>query len=225
MAIITELSLVDKAVRGGEKIQVHVFSTLNKHIHQLTELLCRLEMSMLEMDMNNSVSGNVLTDAEAITLDWARFKKEWDRAVKYRDLAPAALETEVKVLKITRNEMLRIPNVRIRRVVEAIDTLIEKLLFSDSAKMQYAFTDLFIKKVAAHMGYVEEILTEYIGDGVKSRGIDIAAHESLGELVPPLNMHESISSETSPAGPVVPQADAPDLASTIPAPGSDTARP
>lgn len=224
MAVVTELSLVDKATRGGEKIQVHVFTTLNRHIHQLSELLCRLELSMLEMDTNNSVSGNVQTDAEAINLDWARFKKEWDRAVKYRDLAPAALETEVKILKITRNEVLRIPNVRIRRIVEAIDTLVEKLLFSDSAKMQYAFTDLFIRKVQAHMDYVEEIIVDYVGDGYKSRGVDIAAHENLGELVPPLNLQESIVSETSPSGPQTPQSDAPDYESTVPAPGQDSGK-
>lgn len=225
MAIVTELQLVDKATRGGEKIQVHVFSTLNRHIHQLSELLSRQQLAMMEMDTNNSVSGNVQTDSEAINLDWVRFKKEWDRAVKFRDLSPAALETEVKVLKATRNEILRIPNVRIRRIVEALDTLIEKLLFSDSAKMQYAFTDLFIKKVAAHMVYVEEIILDYVGDGSdKTRGLDIAAHENLGEVVPPINLQESVISETSPAGPTVPQGDVPDVPSTVPAPGQSTGK-
>ena len=92
--------------------------------------------------------------------------------------------------------------------------------------MQYAFTDLFIKRVAQHTGYVDEIILEYVGDGSdKSRGLDIAAHENLGELVPPINLQESSIGEASPAGPSSPQGDSPDIASAVPAPGASTGKP
>lgn len=225
MSMVTELALQDKVVVGGEKIAVFKYTVANAHFFQLCELASRLQMAMLEMDSNNSTGGMVLADNESINLDWQRFKLEWDLAKKYRHLPPNATEKVFSVLAITDNEQLRTVNIRCRRVVHALSTLLSRMLWADSSKLQYGISDIDIKRIEQQMAYVGELIAIYIGEGTPEKmGLEIAAHEGLGNLVPPINMHEATVNEPSPASFDSPQSDAPDTASTIPAPGQSTGK-
>lgn len=223
MGMITELSLQEQIVIGGEKIAVHKWQLNNQHLQQFCYVISRLQMAILEMDSNNSTGQMVVADSEAINSDWVRAKLEWDLAKKYRNLAPAAQEKLLTVLAITDNEQLRTANVKCRRVITALATLMQKVLFSDSAKLQYGIGDRDIARFEEHMLYVEELLSTYIGNGTETNtGISIPAHEHLGVVVPPLNMHEAQISEPSPGFWGTPGKDAPDTPSTVPPSGSNT---
>jgi hypothetical protein len=223
MGMVTELQLQEQVVIGGERIAVHKWQLNNQHLQQVCAVISRLQMAILEMDSNNSTGQMIGTDAEAINQDWARAKLEWDIAKKYRNLAPAAQEKLLAVLAITDNEQLRTVNVKCRRVITALSTLMQKILFSDSAKLQYGLGDRDIKRFEEHMLYVEELLKTYIGDGTESNtGISIPAHEHLGVVVPPINMHEAQVSEPSPGFRGTPGQDAADTPSTIPPSGANT---
>lgn len=227
MGMITNLSLQKQVVLGGEEIAVHKWTVCNQHFQQFCHVLSRLQLAMLEMDSNNTTGQVIPHDAEAIQSDWARANWEWETAVKYRFLAPAAQEKILSVLALTDNEQLRTVNVKCRRVVTAISTLIQKVLFSDSAKLQYGIGDSDIKKIAEHMEYVNYLLLSYIGtgqvkDGSYDVGMVVPAHEHLGVVVPPINLHEATVQEPSPAAPRTPSYDAPDTPSTVPPSGSNT---
>jgi hypothetical protein len=227
MAMVTELQMVDQVVVGGEKSQVFKWSVNNQHFHQVCEVISRLQLGMVESDSNNTSGGMIVNDAETFTAEWSRVKYEWQKAVRWRHLAPASQEKVYSVLAITDNEQLRTPNVKCRRAVEALATLLQKILYCDSAKLQYGISDADIKKIEHHMSYVEEILTDYIGTGVTKDasydlGMTVAPFEHLGVVVPPINLHEAQVYEPSPSAPVVPAKDAPDTASTVPMPGSST---
>jgi len=63
----------------------------------------------------------------------------------------------------------------------------------------------------------------YIGDGTdKNTGLSIPAHEHLGIVIPPINLHEAVVSEPSPGAVGTPSQDALDSPSTVPASGSNT---
>jgi hypothetical protein len=66
-------------------------------------------------------------------------------------------------------------------------------------------------------------LVTYVGTGVATdTGISIPAHEHLGVVVPPLNLHEAQIFEPSPSSRGTPSKDAPDTPSTVPASGETT---
>ena len=223
MGMITELSLQEQVVIGGEKIAVHKWQLNNQHLQQFCYVVSRLQMAILEMDSNNSTGQMVVADSEAINSDWTRAKLEWDLAKKYRNLAPAAQEKLLTVLAITDNEQLRTGNVKCRRVITALSTLMQKILFSDSAKLQYGIGDRDITRFEEHMLYVEELLLTYVGNGTELNvGISIPAHEHLGVVIPPINMHEAQIGEPSPGSVGTPSKDYPDTPSTVPASGNST---
>ncbi len=225
MSMITNLALQEKAVVGGEEIAVFKYQLANAHLFQLSELVSRLQMAMVEMDSNNSTGGLVLADSESINLDWARFKIEWELAKKYRHLPPNAQEKIFSVLAITDNEQLRTVNVRCRRVVHAISTLIYRMVWCDSAKLQYGISDIDIKRIEQQMAYVGELIALYVGEGTADKmGLEVAAHEHLGNVVPPINLHEATVQEPSAGGLDMPSGDAPDTPSTVPAPGRSTGK-
>ena len=221
--MITELSLQEQVVIGGEKIAVHKWQLNNQHLQQFCYVVSRLQMAILEMDSNNSTGQMVVADSEAINSDWTRAKLEWDLAKKYRNLAPAAQEKLLTVLAITDNEQLRTGNVKCRRVITALSTLMQKILFSDSAKLQYGIGDRDITRFEEHMLYVEELLLTYVGNGTELNvGISIPAHEHLGVVIPPINMHEAQIGEPSPGSVGTPSKDYPDTPSTVPPSGNST---
>ena len=223
MTMVTNLKLQEKVIIGGEEIAVHKYVLANAHLFQLAELASRLQMAILEMDSNNSTGGMVLEDSESVNLDWSRFKIEWELAKKYRHLPPNAQEKLFAVLAVTDNEQLRTVNVRCRRVVHALSTLLNRMFWCDSAKLQYGLSDADIKKIELQMGYCEELIKLYVGEGEADKlGLEVAAHEHLGNVVPPINMHEATVHEPSPAGIKGPSKDAPDTPSSVPAPGSQS---
>lgn len=225
MAYITTLKLEDKVVIGGEEIAVHKWTIRNYHLFVLARIVTRLQLACTKMDSNNSSGGLVLSDAEAINMDWARFKIEWALALANKDLAPNAMETEYAILAITANEALRIPNERISRMVYGFGTLIQRLLFADSAKMQYGITSADEKKIVAQVGYVDQVLVIYAGDGTdKNRGLEVSAHVELGVVNPPIDLGEATVFEPSPAAPNTPTSDVPDTPSTVPLPGTSTGK-
>jgi hypothetical protein len=225
--MISNLQMQEQVVIGGEHMAVFKWTLSNQHLHQTAETLSRLQMAILEMDSNNTSGQMIPYDAEAIQADWKRFLYEWGKAKQWRFLAPAAQEKILAVLSVTDNEQLRTVNVKCRRVVSAISTLLQKIVFCDSAKLQYGIGDTDIKKIDEHASYVQEIITDYVGDGLAKDGsfnvgMYVPAHEHLGVVVPPINLHEAQVQEPSAAAPVVPSKDAPDTPSTVPAPGSNT---
>lgn len=223
MAMITNLKLQEQVVLGGEEIAVFKWTMANTHLHQVANVISRLQMAMIESDSNNTTGQMVQHDAEGFYQEWLRVKAEWARALKWRHLAPAPQEKILSVLCVTDNEQLRTVNVKCRRVVQALASLIHKICYCDSAKLQYGIGATDEKKLDEHMTYVEEVLVDYVGTGAEGDlGRPVAPFEHLGVVVPPINLHEAQVQEPSPAAPVIPAKDSPDTASTVPAPGSNT---
>ena len=223
MSMITNLMLQQQVVLGGESIAVFKWTVANTHLQQVAAVMSRLQMAMLESDSNNTTGQMITSDAESFFQEWTRSKSEWALALKWRHLAPAPQEKILSILCITDNEQLRTVNVKCRRVVMALASLLHKIVFCDSAKLQYGIGSTDEKKLAEHIAYVEEVILDYVGNGVDGNvGRDVAPFEHLGVVVPPINLHEAQIQEPSPAAPNVPSGDAPDTPSTIPAPGSNT---
>jgi len=227
MGVVTNLDMQAQVVLGGEHIAVHKWTLCNVSFHQIGCALSRLQLAVLECDSNNTTGQMIPHDAEGIYAEWNRVKLEWNRALKWRHLAPAAQEKILSVLAVTDNEALRTVNVKCRRLVDAVATLIHKLVYSDSAKLQYGVGPADERKIAEQISYVEEILLDYVGTGAQKDGkwdvgMEVAAFEHLGVVNPPINLHEAQVQEASPAAPNTPAGDAADTASTVPRPGSNT---
>lgn len=223
MSMITELELQKQVVLGGEKMAVFKWTVSNVHLQQTAAVISRLQLAMIECDSNNTTGQMIPYDAESFKAEWDRVKAEWTRSLKWRHLAPAPQEKILSVLCVTDNEQLRTVNVKCRRVVMALASLLHKLVYCDSSKLQYGIGVSDEKKLGEHMDYVEEVFLDYVGDGVSGNvGRDVAAFEHLGVVVPPINLHEAQVQEPSAAAPEVPAPDAPDTPSTVPAPGSST---
>lgn len=227
MSMITELELQTQIVLGGEKIAVFKWTLSNVHLHQFACVLSRLQMAAVECDSNNTSGQMIPHDAEGLYSEWQRAKKEYARGVKWSHLAPASQEKILSVLAITSNEELRTVNVKVRRLVSAISVLIHKSVYCDSAKLQFGIGPIDQRKLQEQLDYTEEVLMDYVGDGVGSdgkynTGMDVSAFEHLGVVIPPINLHESQVQEPSPSAPSVPAPDSPDTPSTVPAPGSST---
>ena len=222
--MITNLSLQEQVVLGGEMIAVFKWTVANTHLQQVAAVASRLQLAMIESDSNNTTGQMIKSDAESFYQEWLRVKAEWARALKWRHLAPAPQEKILSVLCVTDNEQLRTVNVKCRRVVMAIASLLHKLVYCDSSKLQFGIGAGDEKKLQEHMEYVEEVLVDYVGTGKDGSdlGRDVAPFEHLGVVVPPINLHEAQVQEPSPAAPVVPSKDAPDTPSTVPVPGSNT---
>ena len=227
MAMVTNLNLQAQVVLGGEALSVFKWTVANTHLQQVAAVASRLQLAMIESDSNNTSGQMIPYDAESFWAEWQRVRAEWARALKWRHLAPAPQEKILSVLCVTDNEQLRTVNVKCRRVVMAIASLLHKLVYCDSSKLQYGVGTGDEKKLGDHMDYVEEIIKDYVGtgsgrDGSYDVGRDVAPFEHLGVVVPPINLHEAQVQEPSPAAPQVPAADAPDTPSTVPTPGSNT---
>jgi len=225
--MITNLLLQKQVVLGGEEIAVFKWTVGNVHLQQTAAVISRLQLAMIECDSNNTTGQMIPHDSESFKSEWERVKAEWARSLKWRHLAPAPQEKILSVLCVTDNEQLRTVNVKCRRVVMAMASLLHKLVYCDSSKLQYGIGAGDEKKLGEHMEYVEEVLLDYIGDGAGAGGVfnvgrDVAAFEHLGVVVPPINLHEAQVQEPSAAAPAVPAPDAPDTPSTIPAPGGNT---
>lgn len=227
MSMMTELDLQQQVIIGGEKIAVFKWTLGNIHLHQFCCVLSRLQLAALECDSNNTSGGMIPFDAESLYNEWGRAKREYARGVKWSHLAPASQEKILSVLAITSNEELRTVNVKVRRLISAIGVLIHKAVYCDSAKLQFGIGAADQRKLQDQIDYSEEVLLDYIGDGVRSEngfnvGMEVPAFEHLGVVVPPINLHEAQVYEPSPASPDVPFPDVPDTASTVPVPGSST---
>jgi len=227
MAMITNLALQQQVILGGEEIAVHKWQVNNVHLQQVGHVLSRLQMAMIECDSNNTTGQMIPADAESFYAEWQRAKAEWERTKKWRNLAPAPQEKILTVLAVTDNEQLRTVNVKCRRVVMAIASLLHKLVYCDSSKLQYGLGTTDEQKLQQHFDYVEEVLLDYVGTGAGDIsgydvGRSVSAFEHLGVIVPPINLHEAQVQEPSPAAPSVPAPDAKDTPSTVPAPGSNT---
>ena len=228
MAMITNLTLQKQVVRGGESHAVFKWTMGNVHLHQVAHVLSRLQLAMNESDSNNTTGQMVSYDAESFWSEWQRARSEWTRALKWRNLAPAPQEKILSILCITDNEQLRTVNVKCRRVVMALATLLHKIAYCDSAKLQFGIGPRDEKVIAEQMDYVEEVLKDYVGtgavgeNGAADTGRDVSAFPHLGVVVPPINLHETQVQEPSPAAPEVPAPDAPDTPSTVPVPGTST---
>lgn len=224
MAMVTELDLQEQVVLGGEKIAVFKWNIANVHLHQVAAVASRLMLAMIESDSNNSVGQMIPSDARSFYDEWQRVKAEWERSLRWRHLAPAAQEKILSILWPTDNEILRTVNEKCQRVCYAIQTLLHKMAYCDSSKLQYGIGASDEAKLGEQMAYVEEVLLDYVGTGTDFNdvGRNVPAFEHLGVVVPPLNLHEAQVQEPSPAAPVIPSKDAPDTASTVPKPGSNT---
>lgn len=224
MSMVTNLKLQDQVVLGGEEIAVFKWTVNNVHLHQVASVVSRLQLAMIESDSNNTTGQMIPHDAKSFSDEWARVKAEWARALKWRHLAPAAQEKVLSVLCATDNEILRTVNEKCQRVCYALQTLLHKMVYCDSAKLQYGIGPSDEMKLGEQMAYVEDVLVDYVGGGTdfSDVGRNVPAFEHLGVVVPPVNLHESQVQEPSPAAPNIPSKDAPDTPSTVPAPGSNT---
>lgn len=227
MAIVTELELTPHAIVGGEKMRVHPYTLNNAHLHQVMEVVSRLQLGVLESDSNNSSGFLIAEDAQAINKAWSQVMFEWETAKRFRNLAPASIEKTYTVLAITDNEIMRCVNVKCRRVVQALSTLIYKVVYCQSARTQYGIADDDVQRIEKHLAYIKYLVDAYVStgaekdDGSADTGMNVADYPYLGTVVPPINLHQVVAAESSPASPDLPAPDAADTVSTIPAQGQN----
>jgi hypothetical protein len=223
--MISELELVANKIVGGEKVKVIPYKVNSVHIHQIGEVAGLAQLGLVKSDSNNASNFFIAQDSQNLQLAWSQIKREWARAKKFRGLTAPAIEKTFNILELSDNEVMRTVNTKARRIVQALQTLMVKMVYSQSARTAYGLSDGDIASFERQMVYIEEIINDYAGtgaekeDGSADTGLLLPDYSYLGEIKPPLNLWGVTSSETSPAAPLnVPEGDAPDSASTVPSP-------
>lgn len=220
----TELEIVDQAVNPGSKIQVHSYSVRNYLIHQVCEPISQLMLGLIESDSNNSVSQNSARETRTFWAGWELVKLEFTQAKAFRDSPRPDHEYQYDILVPTRNEVLTIGNVKVKRVVQQLAHLVSVLIGMDSSSMQTWLGDKEAGEVEELLSQAEMVFKTYFGTGASSKeGFDtgvVAPRYAYGQLVPDVDRNASSVWEPSSAQPAAPIGDVADIASGAPRPGT-----
>lgn len=219
----TELEIVEQVVNPGHKIQVHSYSVRNYLLHQVCEPISQLMLGMIESDSNNSVSQNSGRETRNFWAGWDLVKLEWAQAKAFRDSPRPEHEMQYDILVPTRNEVMMIGNVKIKRVVQQLAHLISVIVGLDSGNMQTWLGDHEAGEVEELLAQAEQVFKTYMGTGEAQKGaFDTgvkAPRYAYGQLIPDLDRNAASVWEPSSVQPAAAMPDAADLASQAPRPG------
>lgn len=221
----TELEIVDQVVNAGRKIQVYSHSTRNYLMHQVLEPVVQLMIGLIESDSGNSRAQNSALETRNIWAGWNLVLTEWAQAKEFRDSPHGVMEHQYDILVPTENEILTVSNVKVKRMVQQLRHLTSVLVGLDSATMQTWLGPKDIENVEKLLKQTQTVLNRYFGtgEGDAEGGFDtgIAAPEyAFGQLIPDVDRNASSIHEPSSDIPQAPFADAPDLDSIAPKPGT-----
>jgi len=220
----TELVIQDQVINPGRQIQCHKRPVRNYHIFQVCEQIAYLILGLMESDSGNSKAQNSARETRNFWNGWTLVKNEWQHAQDFRDSPWGTMEYEHYVLLPTVNEIKQLSNLKVRRVVWALQQFARILIGMDSAQMQTWVGPGDISEAAEALNHCEVVLAEYwgTGQGDSQGGFDtgvIAPEYAVGQLIPDVDMNAGSVWEPSTESPAQPP-DVPDLPSTAPAPGT-----
>lgn len=219
----TELEIVDHVVNAGHKIQVHSYPVRNYLLHQVCEPIAQLMLGLIESDSANSAAQNSARETRNFWKGWELVKLEFSQAKEFRDSPKPAHEFQYDILVPTRNEVLTIGNVKVKRIVQQLAHLIRVLIGLDSASMQTWLGDNEAGEVEELLAQAEKVFVTYMGsgdagDGEFDTGV-VAPRYSYGQLIPDVDRNASSVWEPSSSQPAAPVGDVPDNPSIAPSPG------
>lgn len=219
----TELEIEDQVINPGHKIKVHSYQVRSYLIHSVCEPISQLMLGLIESDSNNSSSQNSARETRNFWKGWDLVKTEFEQAKAFRDSPKPIYEYSHDILVPTRNEVMTIGNVKVKRVVQQLAHLVSVLLGLDSAKMQTWLGDSESAEVAELLAQCEKVIITYLGTGMpKEGGFETgleAPRYAYGQLIPDVDRNSTAIYEPSSAQPAAYKADVPDLPSVAPSAG------
>lgn len=184
--MITELSKVDPAVAGGVKIEVVEYNIRNYRLHNSLEQMSRLLLFCLECDSNNTSSKNIPSDTRKVLQQWDIVKSEFEFGMEFNDAPTGSHEYAYTISIPSGQEIQKIRNVKMKRVVTEIFNTARVMLSVDSANSQ-GFVDLVDATDIRRMFTITDAcFTRWIGtgEGTDNLGLNAPAYEKLGEISP-----------------------------------------
>lgn len=219
----TELEIEDQVINPGHKIKVHSYQVRNYLLHQVCEPISQLMIGLIESDTANSAAQNSARETRNFWKGWDLVKLEFEQAKAFRDSPKPIHEYSYDILVPTRNEVMTIGNVKVKRVVQQLSHLISVLVGLDSSNMQTWVGDNEASEVGELLAQCEKVIMTYFGTGApKENGFETgveAPRYAYGQLVPDVDRNSTAIYEPSSAQPAPYKADAADLPSVAPSAG------
>lgn len=220
--MITNLKVGVPSPQPGMEIACDRFEMKNYRMHQMATGIARLVMFALESDTNNSSAQVVAEDVRNLWAGFAEVKRDFDRALKYKDAPQTQLEEGRALLLPRHSEIQRMNNRPFQLVASELLNLAHVLLFNDSSNQQYWVGAGPQAKISTAMEICENVMSEEIGDGQPGEGgFNVgpihADYSRLGTLAPDVDLDQVTLHEPS-VGPVRPSTvpDSKDLPSDLP---------
>ena len=222
----TELKVVQPVIEPGRQINVVPYKVRNYQIHQVAEQLAYLALGIIESDSGNTSAQNSPRETRNFWKGYNLAKLEWENAIAFRDTPTPELEFEEKILLPHANEIKQLKNLKVRRVVQAIQHLARILVGLDSAGLKNGLGPSDIVAGGEAFAHTTKVFEQYWGTGEGnieegfSEGLQ-APEYAFGELTPDVDLDSGRAFEPSSESPASSFEDVPDQPSTAPAPGTE----
>ena len=202
-SMITNLREVAHDTIPGRTIDVRSFKINNYRIHNSLDALARLILSTMENESNNMQAELVPLNVSSMQLAWATVKETWDDAIKHNNPPTPAHEFGYKIFLPTGQEIMKMPNFKMKMMVKEYKHLAEIMLSTDSANSNANISIGTENKIKSAIKIVDELMLKWIGSGKDnaSVGLDVPTFLHLGTLDPDVDADYAQVSEPSPDAP------------------------
>jgi hypothetical protein len=221
--MIQEIELEAPVINPGNKIKAHSFQLRNYLVASVCEPISQLMFGLIKSDTANSSAQNSARETRNFWLGWESVKTEFSHAKEFRDSPKPMHEYSYDIIVPTRNEVMTIGNLKVKRVVQQLSHLVSVLIGLDSSNMQTWVGDSETKEIEELLLQCEKVLMTYLGTGIPKdsgyeTGIEVPRY-AYGQLVPDVDRNNTAIYEPSSAMPTPSTPDAADLPSIAPASG------
>jgi len=210
--VITELNKVEAEIVGGKKIDVVEYQIRNYRLHQILEQLSRLLLFCVECDSNNTSSKARPRDVRGILAQWTIAKDELAFSMDHNDYPNGSHEYAFSVVMLDQRTIMKIRNVKIKRIVSEMFNCMRVILSVDSSNTQGFIAQEDADDVIMMFKLVDDCLARWIGEGkdITDTGIIAPAYEILGLLSPDVDLDYASILEPSAGVPLPKLPDTPD---------------
>jgi len=183
--MITNLKEVDPTIVPGREVEVVRYRVRNYRLHNALEQGARLLLFALECDSNNTSSKSLPSDSRDILDQWAVLKDEFEFGVANNDLPTPSHEYAYSIYLPTGQEIQRIRNAKMKRVVTELFNTFRVMVSCDSANAQAYVDARDVEAIRRMFKVTDDTLARWIGDGtLDATGFSVPAFERVGEVRP-----------------------------------------
>lgn len=187
----TELNPQPATITPGVRITVLEYNLRNFRVHAIMEQVSRLLLYLLECDSNNTSSVLSPREVRNIRKQWEIVKGEFDFSVAHNDMPQGSHEYSYKLLLIDQTEILKMKNVKLKRVVSELFNASRAIVSADSSSSQGVISveDQMDFKLIGSL--IDDVMERWIGTGEDTTKVGLSAPDFkiLGEVSPSVNLN------------------------------------